>query len=114
MSGLAALGADLRIEADRCIAHAHRLRGATINLAGPRGPSVTGTANVMSAATLAQGRTVILNAAREPEIVDLGKFLTAMGARIEGLGTSTIEIVGVESLGSAGHTLVPDRIEAAT
>jgi UDP-N-acetylglucosamine 1-carboxyvinyltransferase len=114
LSGLAALGADLSIHADRCVAHARRLRGTNINLAGPRGPSVTGTANVMSAATLARGRTVILNAAREPEIVDLGNFLVALGARIEGLGASTIEIVGVESLASADHTLIPDRIEAAT
>jgi UDP-N-acetylglucosamine 1-carboxyvinyltransferase len=90
------------------------LRGARIPLAGPCGPTVTGTANVMAAATLAHGHTTILGAAREPEIVNLGRFLIAMGARIEGLGTSTIEIDGVEQLGGAEHRVIPDRIEAAT
>ncbi len=114
LKGLAALGADVRFDSGYCVVAAKRLRGATIDLLGPQGPSVTATANILSAATLARGRTVILNAAREPEIVDLGRFLIALGARIEGLGTSTIEVVGVDSLGAAEHKLIPDRIEVAT
>ncbi|HEX4129302.1 MAG TPA: UDP-N-acetylglucosamine 1-carboxyvinyltransferase [Pirellulales bacterium] len=114
LRGLAALGADIRVTNGYYVARARRLRGATIDLTGPRGTTVTGTANVMSAAVLARGRTVISSAAREPEIVDLGRFLITLGARIAGLGTSTIEILGVESLGSADHTIIPDRIEAAT
>jgi UDP-N-acetylglucosamine 1-carboxyvinyltransferase len=85
-----------------------------VDLAGPRGPSVTGTANVLSAAVLARGQTVLRHAAREPEIVDLGRFLNQLGARIEGLGGDTIEVVGVTELGGATHRIVPDRIEAAT
>jgi UDP-N-acetylglucosamine 1-carboxyvinyltransferase len=81
---------------------------------GPHGPTVTGTANVLSAAVLARGRTIIKSAAREPEIVDLGNMLTAMGARIAGLGTSQLEIDGVEQLGGCRWRLIPDRIEAAT
>ena len=114
LRGLAALGADLRIADGYCFATARRLRGATIDLLGPYGPTVTGTANVMCAATRAVGRTVITGAAREPEIVDLGGFLNALGARITGLGTSTLEIEGVEQLGGADYTIIPDRIEAAT
>ncbi|MEN6558108.1 MAG: UDP-N-acetylglucosamine 1-carboxyvinyltransferase [Thermoguttaceae bacterium] len=112
--GLAALGADLRLEHGCVVAEARRLTGATIELSGPRGPSVTGTANVMSAAVLARGVTILRDAALEPEIVDLGCFLTALGAKIEGLGTSTLRIEGVEQLGGARHRLIPDRIEAAT
>src|SRR5690606_24297598 len=78
------------------------------------GSSVTGTANVLSAATLAEGTTVITGAACEPEIVDLGQFLIAAGARIEGLGSDRIEIQGVERLHSVKHSIIPDRIEAAT
>jgi UDP-N-acetylglucosamine 1-carboxyvinyltransferase len=114
LKGLSALGADLRIEQGCVVARAKRLCGARISLAGTHGPTVTGTANVMAAATLARGHTTILGAAREPEIADLGRFLIAMGARIEGLGTSTIEIDGVEQLGGADHRVIPDRIEAAT
>ena len=80
LAGLAALGAELSVERDRVVARAGRLRGATINLTGPRGSTVTGTANVLSAATRARGKTVILGAAREPEIVDLGRFLQSLGA----------------------------------
>jgi UDP-N-acetylglucosamine 1-carboxyvinyltransferase len=90
------------------------LTGASIDLSGPNGPTVTGTANVMSAAVLARGATTISGAAVEPEIVDLGRFLVALGAHIEGLGTSTIQIHGVDQLGGASHRLIPDRIEAAT
>jgi hypothetical protein len=75
---------------------------------------VLGTANVMSAATLAEGTTVIECAACEPEIVDLARLLTAMGARIEGAGSPRLTIHGVESLGGADHAVIPDRIEAAT
>jgi UDP-N-acetylglucosamine 1-carboxyvinyltransferase len=114
LRGLAALGANIRIEHGYVIAEARELRGTTINLAGPHGPTVTGTANVMSAATLARGRTVISSAAQEPEIVDLGNFLIALGAEIRGLGTDTIEIDGREWLGGATHRVIDDRIEAAT
>ena len=114
LKGLAALGADIRVQGDRVIGKARRLRGATIDLAGPRGPTVTGTANVLSAAVMAQGRTTIQGAACEPEIVDLGRFLIAMGADITGLGTQTIQVVGQRRLGGASHRVIPDRIEAAT
>jgi UDP-N-acetylglucosamine 1-carboxyvinyltransferase len=114
LAGLAALGADLSVERDRIVARAGRLRGATINLTGPHGSTVTGTANILSAATRARGKTVILGAAREPEIVDLGRFLASLGARIEGLGSPVIEITGVDGLGGARHTVTADRIEAAT
>ncbi|MEX2112269.1 MAG: UDP-N-acetylglucosamine 1-carboxyvinyltransferase [Pirellulales bacterium] len=114
LAGLTALGAEIRIERGYVIATARGLRGATIDLAGPHGPTVTGTANVMSAATLARGRTTITSAAKEPEIVDLGQFLIALGAEIHGLGSDTIEIVGREWLGGATHRVIDDRIEAAT
>ena len=76
--------------------------------------SVTGTENVMMAAALAKGKSVIHNAAQEPEIDDLAELLNKMGARIKGAGTSTIEIEGVEGLGAAEHTIIPDRIETGT
>jgi UDP-N-acetylglucosamine 1-carboxyvinyltransferase len=114
LAGLAALGADIHITRGHVVAEARRLRGAIIHMAGPRGPTVTGTANVMSAATLARGSTVITGAATEPEIVDLGQFLIVLGARIEGLGTPTIEIHGVDQLSGGRRRLIPDRIEAAT
>ncbi len=114
LHGLAALGADIRLCKGYVIAEARRLRGATIHLAGPWGPTVTGTANVMSAATLARGTTIITGAAVEPEIVDLGQMLVSWGAQISGLGTSTIEIRGVDQLGGGHYRLIPDRIEAAT
>ncbi len=114
LRGLAALGADIRLEHGFVVASARRLHGAEIDLAGPRGPTVTGTANVLCAAVLARGVTVIRDAAVEPELVDLGRFLISMGARVEGLGTPTLRIRGVEQLGGARHRLIPDRIEAAT
>ncbi|MBU4272964.1 MAG: UDP-N-acetylglucosamine 1-carboxyvinyltransferase [Planctomycetes bacterium] len=114
LKGLAALGADLRLQHGYVVATARRLTGTTIDLSGPNGPTVTGTANVLSAAVLARGVTIIRNAAVEPEIVDLERFLAALGARIEGVGTSTLRIEGVEQLGGATHRLIPDRIEAAT
>lgn len=114
LKGLAALGADLSIRNGNVVARAARLRGAKIDLAGPAGSTVTGTANVMSAATLARGTTTILHAAREPEIVDLGRFLNRLGADIEGLGSSTVTIRGVDQLGGAAYRVTADRIEAAT
>jgi UDP-N-acetylglucosamine 1-carboxyvinyltransferase len=114
LRALSALGADIRIEHGYVFAEARRLKGADIDLGGPFGPTVTGTANAMSAATLARGRTTLINAAQEPEIVDLGNFLIATGARIEGLGTDTIEITGVERLAGARYEIIPDRIEAGT
>ncbi len=114
LRGLAALGADLRLVHGCIVASARQLRGATIDLCGPRGPTVTGTANVLGAAVLARGRTVIRGAACEPEIVDLGRMLNLLGARIVGLGTPVIEIEGVEQLGGGSYRIIPDRIEAAT
>ncbi|MGD9855106.1 MAG: UDP-N-acetylglucosamine 1-carboxyvinyltransferase [Planctomycetaceae bacterium] len=114
LKGLAALGADIRIERGYVIAEAARLRGAGIYLGGAFGSTVTGTCNVMSAAVFAEGTTTIEAAACEPEVVDLGCFLNAAGARISGLGTPFLRIEGVERLSSAEHTIIPDRIEAAT
>jgi UDP-N-acetylglucosamine 1-carboxyvinyltransferase len=114
LNGLAALGADISVKHGCVVAHAKRLQGAAIHLSGPQGPTVTGTANVLCAAVLAQGATTITGAAVEPEIVDLGNFLNALGARISGLGESTLHIRGVRELGGAAHRVIPDRIEAAT
>jgi len=112
LKGLQALGADLQIEQGYIVARSGaRLRGARIvtDLV-----TVTGTENLMMAASLAQGQTVIENAAREPEIADLAACLTAMGARIQGAGTDRIVIDGVERLHGAEYRIMPDRIETAT
>jgi len=93
---------------------AKKLTGAEIFLGGPFGSSVTATANVMMAATLGQGRTVIESAACEPEVSDLAEFLNACGARITGQGTPQIVIEGVASLKQAAHHVIPDRIETGT
>ncbi len=114
LRGLAALGAELRLHRGFIVATARQLHGATIDLRGPHGPTVTGTANVLSAAVLARGRTVIRSAACEPEIADLGRMLNALGARIGGLGTPVIEIEGVQRLSGGSYRIMPDRIEAAT
>ncbi|MDY0166935.1 MAG: UDP-N-acetylglucosamine 1-carboxyvinyltransferase [Thermoguttaceae bacterium] len=114
LKGLAALGADLTLAHGYVIARARRLRGATIDLTGPAGCTVTGTANVLSAAVLARGETLLRGAACEPEIVDLGRLLCKMGARIDGLGTSIVRVRGVDALDGARHRIIPDRIEAAT
>lgn len=114
LKGLRELGARIRIERGYVIAEADRLTGAEIYLGGPFGSSVTGTCNVMTAAALARGTTVIEAAACEPEVADLGRFLIAAGARISGLGTPTICIEGVPRLQGCEHTIIPDRIEAAT
>lgn len=117
LRGLEALGAEVELDEGDIVARAPaggRLRGATVFLGGPFGSTVLGTANVMSAATLARGTTVIESAACEPEIVDLARLLTAMGARIEGAGSPRIVIHGVDRLGGAQHGVMPDRIEAGT
>lgn len=114
LKGLAALGADIRIEQGYILAEAKHLVGAKIYLGGPFGSTVTGTCNVMAAATLATGTTIIEAAACEPEVIDLGNYLNAMGANIIGLGTPILEIEGVESLSGTKHKVIPDRIEAAT
>jgi UDP-N-acetylglucosamine 1-carboxyvinyltransferase len=116
LRGLRALGAEITLDSGDIIARAPggRLTGDTIFLGGAFGSTVLGTANVMSAATLARGVTVIESAACEPEVVDLARLLNAMGARIEGAGSPRITIHGVDRLGGADHTVIPDRIEAAT
>ncbi len=114
LRGLTALGADIRLEGGYVVAAVSQLRGADVDLCGPFGPTVTGTCNVMVAAALAKGRTVIRSAAQEPEVQDFACFLNAAGAKITGAGTSVIEIDGVDHLHSVRHTVIPDRIEAAT
>jgi len=114
LRGLEALGATIELEGGNIVASADRLHGATIFLGGPFGSTVLGTANVMSAATLAEGTTIIESAACEPEIADLAELLNSMGARIRGAGTPRITIEGVEELGGADHTVMPDRIVAGT
>ncbi len=111
VSGLKAMGAEVDIVDGYIHARAKRLRGAHILFDVV---TVTGTENLMMAAALADGETTLENAAREPEIVDLANFLIAMGARIEGAGTSSIQIQGVDNLGSAKHAVMADRIEAGT
>lgn len=114
LMGLEALGADIALRDGFLAAKAVRLRGGTIDLCGPHGSSVTATANLLCAAVLARGQTVLRHVAQEPEIVDLGIFLQTLGARIEGLGTSTLEIRGVENLAGGRHELIADRIEVGT
>ncbi|MDY0309281.1 MAG: UDP-N-acetylglucosamine 1-carboxyvinyltransferase [Castellaniella sp.] len=111
IKGLAAMGARIHIEHGFVVAEAARLRGANILTDMV---TVTGTENLLMAATLAEGRTVLENAACEPEIIDLANVLIAMGAHIEGHGTDRIVIEGVERLHGASHRIVPDRIEAGT
>ena len=111
LKGLAKLGAEIAIENGYVVARASRLKGARI---ATDLVTVTGTENLMMAAALAQGTTVIENAAREPEVSDLAGLLNAMGARIVGAGSARIEIEGVSELGTATHTIIPDRIEAGS
>ena len=111
IKGLTAMGAEIRIEHGYIKAQARRLRGARIVTDMV---TVTGTENLMMAAVLAEGTTVIDNAAREPEVVDLAQCLVRMGARIEGAGTDRIVIHGVDRLGGAQHAIMADRIEAGT
>ncbi|HEY2952804.1 MAG TPA: UDP-N-acetylglucosamine 1-carboxyvinyltransferase [Verrucomicrobiae bacterium] len=114
LKGMKALGAKITIKAGYVCATAQRLVGADVFLGGRVGPTVLGTANLMMAATLSEGVTIIESAACEPEVVDLANFLTAMGARITGAGSPTITITGVDKLHGAEHEVIPDRIEAAT
>ena len=114
LKGFEALGAAVRVEGGDVKLFAPNLKGAIVNLRGKFGPTVLGTDNVMMAATLAEGVTVIEGAAQEPEVVDLANFLTRMGARIEGAGTRRLVIDGVKELHGAEHTVIPDRIEAGT
>jgi len=111
IKGLQALGARIEIEHGYVVARAKRLRGARIVTDMV---TVTGTENLMMAATLAEGETIIENAAREPEVVDLAHCLVKMGARIEGIGTPTLQVEGVTRLNGARHAVVPDRIETGT
>lgn len=114
VKGLRALGADIESEHGYLIAKARALKGCRIYLGGPHGSTVSGTANVMMAATLADGVTIIDHAACEPEIEDLAGYLNACGADIRGAGTPTMTIVGVTELTGAEYTIIPDRIEAGT
>jgi UDP-N-acetylglucosamine 1-carboxyvinyltransferase len=111
VQGLRKMGAEIGSEHGFLVASTSGLRGAAITLDYP---SVGATENLMMAAVLARGTTVIDNAAREPEIADIAAFLGAMGARIDGAGTSTIEIEGVDALAPADHVTIPDRIETGT
>jgi UDP-N-acetylglucosamine 1-carboxyvinyltransferase len=111
LKALAALGADVQLSHGYVDARASRLVGARFRFDMP---TVTGTENVLMAAALARGTTVLENCAREPEVVDLANLLNAMGARVSGAGEETIVIDGVEELGGAEHAIIPDRIEGGT
>ena len=111
LKGLQAMGATITIEHGYMHAAARRLRGARVVMDMV---TVTGTENLMMAATLAEGTTLLENAAREPEVVDLARCLSAMGAKIEGAGSGVIRVQGVASLGGATHRVMPDRIETGT
>lgn len=111
LKGLSAMGAQIEVNDGYIHAHSRRLHGAYINFDPV---TVTGTENLMMAATLADGRTVIENAAREPEVTDLANCLNTMGAHITGAGTNRIEIDGVEQLNGASYDILPDRIETGT
>jgi UDP-N-acetylglucosamine 1-carboxyvinyltransferase len=114
LTGFEALGAAVRVEGGDVKVFAPKLTGAVTNLRGKFGPTVLGTDNVLMAAVLADGVTVIEGAAQEPEVVDLANFLNKMGAKVEGAGTRRVIIEGVPALHGAEHTVIPDRIEAGT
>src|SRR3954447_19137397 len=114
LKGFQALGAKVVIEQGYVQTSAKRLVGSAVFLGGRAGSTVLGTANVMMAAALAEGVTVIESAACEPEVVDLAQFLNAMGAKVSGAGSPTITVTGVKELHGAEHEGIPDRIEAAT
>src|SRR6202165_1127846 len=114
LKGFEARGAAVRLDGGDVKGFAPKLTGAVINLRGKFGPTVLGTDNVMMAALLAEGTTVIEGAAQEPEVVDLANFLNKMGAKIEGAGTRRVIIKGVNELHGAEHDIIPDRIEAGT
>src|SRR2546429_1290194 len=114
LAGFERLGAEVGLESGDVVARAPkpgRLLGAEMHFDKV---TVTGTENLMMAATLARGKTTIHNAAREPEIADLAELLNKMGARVRGAGTATIQVEGVAALGSAEHSIIPDRIETGT
>src|SRR5947207_7120536 len=111
LEGLQRLGGSMRLQQGYIEAEAKRLRGAHLAL---EFPSVGATENLMMAATLAEGTTVIENAAREPEVADLATMLNAMGARVSGAGSGTVTIEGVNALQGVAHTVIPDRVEAGT
>jgi UDP-N-acetylglucosamine 1-carboxyvinyltransferase len=111
LKGLSALGAKINLGHGYVEATADKLIGDKIYLDFP---SVGATENIMMAASMAEGQTIIQNAAEEPEIVDLANFLNSLGANIKGAGTDTIKIQGVKELGGSKHTVIPDRIEAGT
>jgi UDP-N-acetylglucosamine 1-carboxyvinyltransferase len=112
--GLEHLGAEVTVQQGYIYAQAEQLTGTEMYLMGQYGPSVGATANIMMAATLAKGTTVIRGAAREPHITDLAHFLNAMGAEIEGIGTSVLTIQGVKQLRGTEHSVISDDIEAGT
>ncbi|MBX3355467.1 MAG: UDP-N-acetylglucosamine 1-carboxyvinyltransferase [Phycisphaeraceae bacterium] len=114
VKGMLALGAKVEQRNGNLVVSAERLKGGTVFLGGPNGSTVLGTANVMSAATIAKGRTIIECAACEPEIVDLARLLTRMGAKIQGAGSPRIIIDGVDELGGADYRVMSDRIVAGT
>ena len=114
LRGLQAMGAKIHLDQGYIVAEADHLRGGRVFLGGSFGSTVLGTANVMSAACLADGTTIIESAACEPEIVDLANMLNAMGARVSGAGSPRITVDGVEQLGGVEHRVIPDRIEAGT
>ena len=115
LKGLQAIGANIDTEGGNILIEAKEgLEGQEVDLSGKHGPTVLGTDNLLMAAVLTEGITVIESAACEPEVVDLANFLISMGAKIEGAGTRRITIQGVTSLGGSHHTVIPDRIEAGT
>jgi UDP-N-acetylglucosamine 1-carboxyvinyltransferase len=114
LKGLRSLGAKVTIDSGYVVVKARKLQGTEVFLGGRNGPTVLGTANVMMASVLAEGTTVIESAACEPEVVDLARFLNAMGANITGAGSPTVTIQGVDRLSGTEHEVIPDRIEAAT
>src|ERR1700746_358251 len=114
LKGFEALGAAVRVEGGDIKVFAPKLSGAVINMQSRFGPTVLGTDNVMMAAVLGDGVTVIEGAAQEPEVVDLATFLNKMGAKIEGAGTRRIIIEGVPALHGAEHRVIPERVEAGT
>jgi len=111
LKGLEALGAEIRLQGGYVEAHARRLRGATFTFDLS---TVTGTENLLMAATLAEGQTVLENAAREPEVEELARVLNKMGASVSGAGTDIIRVEGVDTLHPVEHAILPDRIEAGT
>ena len=114
LKGFQALGVKIKIEGGYIDATAKKITGGSMFLGGRAGPTVLGTANVMMAAALGEGITVIESAACEPEVVDVANFLNTMGAKIHGAGSPTVTIEGVKKLHGAEHEVIPDRIEAAT